>query len=104
VVLGLLGQYVLSHLVADEDSTTAAEAPPISGALSVALDLLGLLGQCAIFPRQMAEKAGVSAAEAALVLAVLGPPGHNLFPHLMAAKVEMKEAGKEKKVALGLLG
>jgi hypothetical protein len=121
VVLGLLGQYVLFHLVADEVATTAAKAPPISGALlSVVLGLLGqyvlfhqsarvtsvevilvtvlgLLGHN-LFPLLMAERAGVSVAEA------VGQVGENLFPHhQMAEKAEMKEVGRGK-VALDLLG
>ena len=113
-----MDQYVLSHLVADEDSTTAAEAPLISGALlSVVLGLLdqyvlsqsarvtsveavsgalllvvlGLLAEN-LFPL-LVERACVSAAEA------VGQAGENLFPLLMAER-----AGKVKKVAMGLLG
>jgi F0F1-type ATP synthase assembly protein I len=88
-VLGLLVDNLFPHLMADECATTAVVAPLISGALlSVVLGLLvdnlfpqsarltsaeailatvlGLLGQVGdnLFPHQMAEGAGVSAAEA----------------------------------------
>ena len=74
-----------------------AEAPLISGALLVAL---GLLGQYVFpFSHLMAGKVEVMVAT---LLVALGLLGQYVFSHPMAVRAELSEA-EEGKAALGLL-
>jgi len=103
--VGLLDQYVFSHLWASVSSQLVsalsgavpleAEAPLVSEALLVAL---GLLDQY-VFSHPMAEKVEVTEAT---LSAALGLLDQYVFSHPMAEKAELSAAGRGK-AALGLL-